>query len=336
MTDDSAELERQKLLYRLQHIIPRSLSTSSFYNNKLQIPSSKTSADGPQDVEFQMTWGKVAARIWGPPDGRPVFAIHGWLDNAGTFDTLIPLLPKDLRIVAVEMPGHGLSDPFPPDAAYNFMDCLVAIERFAKYFKWEKFSFICHSLGATMSMMYAGIYPDKVDKLIQLDIVRVETTKPESIDYRLRKTVGKLLKYEAEIIAGPEKPFSYEEAIEKCIGGTFGSLDKKACDILFKRGLKKVEGGYVFRRDRRLLAAPLSFAPKEDQLILARKVTADVLIIKCSDGPDFETAENSLEHVEALKTNAKRVQYVIVEGRHHTHLTNPELVAPIITEFFNT
>jgi pimeloyl-ACP methyl ester carboxylesterase len=50
-----------------------------------------------------------------------VFAIHGWLDNAGTFDTLIPLLPKDLRIVAVEMPGHGLSDPFPPDAAYNFM-----------------------------------------------------------------------------------------------------------------------------------------------------------------------------------------------------------------------
>ena len=63
----------------------------------------------------------ILARIWGPPDGRPVFAIHGWLDNAGTFDTLIPLLPKDLRIVAVEMPGHGLSDPFPPDAAYNFM-----------------------------------------------------------------------------------------------------------------------------------------------------------------------------------------------------------------------
>lgn len=61
MTDDSAELERQKLLYRLQHIIPCSLSTSSFYNNKLQIPSSnKTSAGGPQDVEFQMTWGKVA------------------------------------------------------------------------------------------------------------------------------------------------------------------------------------------------------------------------------------------------------------------------------------
>jgi len=38
-----------------------------------------------------------------------------------TFDTLIPLLPKNLRIVAVDPPGHGLSDPFPPDIAYNFM-----------------------------------------------------------------------------------------------------------------------------------------------------------------------------------------------------------------------
>lgn len=335
MTDISVAKEQQKLLYRLQHIIPRSLGTSSFYNNKHEIVVPQTS-DAPEDVEFQMTWGKVAARIWGPPDGRPVFAIHGWLDNAGTFDALIPLLPKDLRIIAVEMPGHGLSDHFPPDIAYNYLDCFLAIERFASYLKWTKFSFLCHSLGATMSMIYASVFPEKVDKLISIDIVRLETTRPETIDVRFRKTVGKLLKYEAEIIAGPEKPFSYEEAIEKCIGGTFGSLDRKACDILFKRGLKKVDGGYVFRRDRRLLAAPLSFAPKEDQLVLARKVTADVLIIKFTDGPDFETAENSLEHVEALKTNCKRVQYVTVEGKHHTHLTNPERVAPIITDFFNS
>jgi hypothetical protein len=60
MTDDSAKIEQQKLLYRLQHIIPRSLSTSIFHNNKLQILSSKTS--NPEDVEFQMTWGKVAGR----------------------------------------------------------------------------------------------------------------------------------------------------------------------------------------------------------------------------------------------------------------------------------
>lgn len=89
------------------------------------------------------------AKAWGPPNGKPVIGIHGWLDNAGTFDTLIPLLPKNLRIVVVEIPGHGLSDPFPPDIAYNYIDTLLAVERLIKRYHWEdkKISFLVHSLG---------------------------------------------------------------------------------------------------------------------------------------------------------------------------------------------
>lgn len=243
------------------------------------------------------------------------------------------MLPKNLRIVAVDTAGHGLSDPFPPDIAYNFVDCLLAVERLARHFKWTKFSLIGHSLGGAMAMLYAGTFPEKVDKLICIDVVRVIPTKTETLHLRLRKAVGKMLKIEDAIIAGPEKPISYETAKERCVMGTFGSLDEDACDILFKRGLKKVEGGYVFTRDRRLLTAPLSFIAKEHQLILAHKVTADVLIIKFSDGPFFESPEDYDEHVEALKTKSNNVRYVHVEGKHHTHLTNPERVAPLISEF---
>lgn len=257
------------------------------------------------------------------------------MDNAGTFDTLIPLLPANLRIVAVDTAGHGLSDHFPPDIAYNFYDSLLAIERMARLFNWSKFSIIGHSMGTAMSMLYAGVFPEKIDKLVCLDLARAEVTRPKTVAYRLRKTVGKLLKYEAAIIAGPEKPFSYEEAIEKSITGTFGSLDENACHILFKRGLKQVEGGYVFRRDRRLMAAPLCLTPKEDMLEMAKEVTAAVLVIKFAQGPNFESPENFMEHVETLKTKAKSVRYIEVEGAHHVHLTHPERVAPIISDFFN-
>ena len=187
-----------------------------------------------------------------------------------------------------------------------------------------------------MAMLYAGTFPEKVDKLVCLDVIRVIPTKTETIDLRLRKAVAKLLKFENAIIAGPEKPMSYETAVERCVVGTFGSLDEKSCDILFKRGLKKVEGGYVFTRDRRLLAAPLSFIAKEHQLFLARKVSADVLIIKYSEGPYFEDPEDYEEHIEALKTKSKKVQYIHVDGKHHTHLTHPERIAPIISLFFTS
>lgn len=183
-------------------------------------------------------------------------------------------------------------------------------------------------------MTYAGTYPEKVDKLVCLDVVRVIPTITEKIDRRLRKAVNKLLKIENAILAGPEKPMSYETAMQRCITGSFGSLDEKACHILFQRGLKKVEGGHVFTRDRRLLAAPLSFIAKEHQVFLAQKVTADVLIIKCSEGPYFEDPEEYKKHIEALKTKSKKVSYVEVEGKHHVHLTNPEVVASIISDFF--
>lgn len=52
------------------------------------------------------------AKIWGPPDGHPVFALHGWLDNAGSFDALIPLLPSNLRIVAVDTVNKALFCPY--------------------------------------------------------------------------------------------------------------------------------------------------------------------------------------------------------------------------------
>ena len=91
-----------------------------------------------------------------------MFAVHGWLDNAGTFDALVPLLPPDLRIVCVDLPGHGLSDHYPPDVTYNFLDCLPAVERLARHFGWSRFSFLGHSLGGTMAVLYAGVYPEKV------------------------------------------------------------------------------------------------------------------------------------------------------------------------------
>ena len=189
-------------------------------------------------------------------------------------------------------------------------------------------------MGAAFAMTYAGVFPERVDKLVMLDISRVPATIPELIDLRLRKTAEKLLKYEEAIIAGPEKPMSYEEAVRRGVEGSFGSLNEEACHIMYKRGLKKVDGGYVFRRDRRLLAAPFGFFPKQDQLILANKVTAEVLLIKFKDGPQFETMEVFMEHVEALKVKSKNVRFVELEGMHHTHLTNPESVAPFICDFF--
>lgn len=41
-------------------------------------------------------WGEVRGQVWGPAHGRPVLCLHGWADNSGTFNRLIPLLPNGI------------------------------------------------------------------------------------------------------------------------------------------------------------------------------------------------------------------------------------------------
>ena len=53
-------------------------------------------ADGfPTERQLDINGLNYALRCWGDADHPPILAVHGWLDNAASFDVIAPRLARD-------------------------------------------------------------------------------------------------------------------------------------------------------------------------------------------------------------------------------------------------
>uniref|UniRef100_H2ZSP7 AB hydrolase-1 domain-containing protein n=1 Tax=Latimeria chalumnae TaxID=7897 RepID=H2ZSP7_LATCH len=99
------------------------------------------------ELKIKVPWGHIAAKAWGPPTGRPILCLHGWADNANTFNELIPLLPKDYYYVVLDLPGHGFSSHRPSGVPYYDASYLGDVRWVVEELEWSKFTIMGHSMG---------------------------------------------------------------------------------------------------------------------------------------------------------------------------------------------
>jgi 4,5:9,10-diseco-3-hydroxy-5,9,17-trioxoandrosta-1(10),2-diene-4-oate hydrolase len=100
--------------------------------------------------------------------GDPVLLmIHGWCGAADDFIRLLPALPEDLRLIAVDLPGCGRSGK--PDAAYDPAYFQRFIGRFCATLGLTKIVLVGHSMGGQLAAHFAATCGDLVERLILID-----------------------------------------------------------------------------------------------------------------------------------------------------------------------
>src|SRR5690625_2156424 len=85
----------------------------------------------------------------------PVLAIHGWLDNACSFVPLGSLL-SGMDVVAIDLPGHGLSAPRPDGTRYHIDDYVFDLIAIMDDLGWEQACLLGHSLGGAVCTLKIG------------------------------------------------------------------------------------------------------------------------------------------------------------------------------------
>ncbi len=260
---------------------------------------------------------ELASITWGNPDGPRFLGLHGWLDNAATFSRVAPLLPE-LHLVSLDLPGHGQS---PHRERYYFTDWVADVIREADRRGWEQFGLIAHSMGAGVSPLVAGTFPERITQLILLEGLGPMFAKAEEAPAQLKRALTFRPKP-----AGVYK--SYDEALER-LAAPRGNLSPESARLLGERAIKPAEGGYTFTHDPELRGPSRMRLTEPEVEAFFERITCPTLVVEAENGMQFDP-EITRRRLGAIKGP---VTLARLPGGHHFHLEQPEPLSATIREF---
>ena len=262
----------------------------------------------PLAQHWQVNGLQLAGLSWGEPTGRPLLALHGWLDNAASFSLLAPLL-VGFHVVALDLTGHGLSDRRSEDATYQVWDDLPQILGVVDALGWDSFSLLGHSRGAIISSLLASTFPERVRRLVLLDAVMPQSVAEEEYATQMRKFVQdkqRLLRRDTRVFESVEAAVATR--VER-------GLSHSAARSLVERNLRACSGGFTWTTDPRLRgASAVKLTAGQNQAVLeALDMPTLLLMAQEGFGRHPEVAANAKRYIRNLTVEK-------IDGGHHFHM----------------
>ena len=105
---------------------------------------------------------------WGNPEAPPLLLVHGGRDHCRNWDWVARELSQHYHVIAPDLRGHGDSQ-WITGGTYNMMDYTYDIAQLIHQLELAPLRIVAHSMGGNVSLRYAGLYPEKVEKLVAIE-----------------------------------------------------------------------------------------------------------------------------------------------------------------------
>jgi pimeloyl-ACP methyl ester carboxylesterase len=100
----------------------------------------------------------------GDPAGPPVVLIHGYTDSARDWVPLAPYLSPRLRLILVDIRGHGRSGK--PECCYTRFDFAYDIKLLLDVLGVQQADIVGHSMGSFIAQTFAEYWPERTRRVI--------------------------------------------------------------------------------------------------------------------------------------------------------------------------
>ncbi|MEP6739219.1 MAG: alpha/beta hydrolase [Caldimonas sp.] len=280
-----------------------------------------------------LEWGDASLASAERP---PLLMLHGWMDVAASFQFVVDALQEDRHVLALDWRGFGDSDT-PAVDTYYFTEYLGDLELVLDaLFGAERapIDLLGHSMGGNVAMLYTGVRPQRVRRLVNLEGFGMPRSQPRHAPGRIAKWLDSL-KEPTRL-----RPYAGIDAVAERLCKTNPLLRPDRAAWLAERWSRP--NGIADERD--LLADPNHkrmsplLAQVDEWLECWKRITAPVLWIE-GDRTDIAIwwgdRYTKAEFHERLNLVASVERHVVAPAGHMLHHDRPEDVARLLEAFLS-
>jgi pimeloyl-ACP methyl ester carboxylesterase len=270
-------------------------------------------------------------------DAPVAMLLHGFMDAASTWDFVAPkLVAGGFRVIAPDLRGFGDAPRAPSGSYYHFPEYIADVADIAEELAPNAPLFVIgHSMGGTVASLFAGTFPERVQKLALLEGMGPPDNPPEVAPDRMRRWIEDQRKFRNE----NARSMSVEEAGRR-LTERHGNVPREIVASRVPHLSKPVSGSFdaMVAGDRvtwkfdplHRSTSPFPFYAAMYKAFAGR-IACPVLVV--GGGPEgFHTDD---EHDRARAFKITKTAEIPGAG-HMMHWTKPDELATHLLEFWRS
>jgi len=278
---------------------------------------------------------------WGKPTaGRaPLVMLHGWMDVGASWQFVVDAFSQAFlsgrHIIAPDWRGYGLTECQGHDN-YWFPDYLADLDFLLDHYAPDQpVDLVGHSMGGNVVMLYAGVRPERIRRLINLEGFGMPATKPSQAPKRYAKWMEEL----KSLHRGDMALKTYDDAsgVARRLMKTNPRLGADKAEWLARHWARpNAQGQWEILGDAAHKVVNAQLYQVDETLEIYQRISAPTLSVDASDNQMKQWWQGKYtlaEYHERLKKVPQVSQALVTDAGHMLHHDQPQQLATLIENF---